>query len=118
MRSEEHTSELQSRLHLVCRLLLEKKKKKALAIHKLVPVRFLRRYFEAALEIRNAQLRTALFRLRACSHHLHLQSAVDRSRRAVMLAAADIWSFVAVKSESWDSYRLMRIRFGVDSDTL
>src|SRR2546422_8013456 len=26
--SEEHTSELQSRLHLVCRLLLEKKKKK------------------------------------------------------------------------------------------
>src|SRR2546429_1369695 len=28
-RSEEHTSELQSRLHLVCRLLLEKKKKEA-----------------------------------------------------------------------------------------
>src|SRR2546429_2641582 len=33
-RSEEHTSELQSRLHLVCRLLLEKKKKKAK--HKIV----------------------------------------------------------------------------------
>src|SRR2546422_4146579 len=31
-RSEEHTSELQSRLHLVCRLLLEKKKK-----HKIDP---------------------------------------------------------------------------------
>src|SRR2546422_8605481 len=29
LRSEEHTSELQSRLHLVCRLLLEKKKKKS-----------------------------------------------------------------------------------------
>src|SRR2546422_6687033 len=29
-RSEEHTSELQSRLHLVCRLLLEKKKTAAL----------------------------------------------------------------------------------------
>src|SRR5205809_3852143 len=29
-RSEEHTSELQSRLHLVCRLLLEKKKKRLL----------------------------------------------------------------------------------------
>src|SRR3989449_1179738 len=28
LRSEEHTSELQSRLHLVCRLLLEKKKRK------------------------------------------------------------------------------------------
>src|SRR2546422_5384917 len=33
-RSEEHTSELQSRLHLVCRLLLEKKKKK----QKILPV--------------------------------------------------------------------------------
>src|SRR5205809_3395672 len=33
-RSEEHTSELQSRLHLVCRLLLEKKKKKpTLVVH-------------------------------------------------------------------------------------
>src|SRR2546422_6419502 len=30
-RSEEHTSELQSRLHLVCRLLLEKKKCSAMA---------------------------------------------------------------------------------------
>src|SRR2546429_3217909 len=29
-RSEEHTSELQSRLHLVCRLLLEKKKHQSL----------------------------------------------------------------------------------------
>src|SRR5687768_17801937 len=29
-RSEEHTSELQSRLHLVCRLLLEKKKRASL----------------------------------------------------------------------------------------
>src|SRR5205809_6417384 len=32
VRSEEHTSELQSRLHLVCRLLLEKKKKKNIKI--------------------------------------------------------------------------------------
>src|SRR2546429_7135331 len=32
-RSEEHTSELQSRLHLVCRLLLEKKKTTNNAIH-------------------------------------------------------------------------------------
>src|SRR2546422_3461871 len=32
-RSEEHTSELQSRLHLVCRLLLEKKKKKIKAFN-------------------------------------------------------------------------------------
>src|SRR5687768_17909585 len=34
VRSEEHTSELQSRLHLVCRLLLEKKKKKKHNKHK------------------------------------------------------------------------------------
>src|SRR2546429_3586363 len=31
-RSEEHTSELQSRLHLVCRLLLEKKKRISLLL--------------------------------------------------------------------------------------
>src|SRR2546422_7302502 len=35
VRSEEHTSELQSRLHLVCRLLLEKKKKKRNVNHDL-----------------------------------------------------------------------------------
>src|SRR5256884_4010853 len=33
VRSEEHTSELQSRLHLVCRLLLEKKKRAAPPAH-------------------------------------------------------------------------------------
>src|SRR5690554_6994686 len=32
LRSEEHTSELQSRPHLVCRLLLEKKKEKTLSL--------------------------------------------------------------------------------------
>src|SRR2546422_5957973 len=39
-RSEEHTSELQSRLHLVCRLLLEKKKK---VIIDMKPVQYYRR---------------------------------------------------------------------------
>src|SRR2546429_3093882 len=34
-RSEEHTSELQSRLHLVCRLLLEKKKNNTQAPHRI-----------------------------------------------------------------------------------
>src|SRR5205809_5970701 len=33
-RSEEHTSELQSRLHLVCRLLLEKKKTQTTTNHR------------------------------------------------------------------------------------
>src|SRR5687768_18277019 len=37
-RSEEHTSELQSRLHLVCRLLLEKKKKKQISINPLTTI--------------------------------------------------------------------------------
>src|SRR2546429_3744712 len=42
-RSEEHTSELQSRLHLVCRLLLEKKKDMtAISIPTLELLRFLR----------------------------------------------------------------------------
>src|SRR2546422_4339221 len=40
VRSEEHTSELQSRLHLVCRLLLEKKKKK---------IQIQRRYIETRM---------------------------------------------------------------------
>src|SRR3712207_8762988 len=33
LRSEEHTSELQSRQYLVCRLLLEKKKKDVICVH-------------------------------------------------------------------------------------
>src|SRR2546429_1829493 len=37
-RSEEHTSELQSRLHLVCRLLLEKKKKTTTTKTHLTPI--------------------------------------------------------------------------------
>src|SRR5690348_18212486 len=37
LRSEEHTSELQSPVHLVCRLLLEKKKKKTNSLKRLTP---------------------------------------------------------------------------------
>src|SRR2546429_7241827 len=36
-RSEEHTSELQSRLHLVCRLLLEKKKTRCMQASSTLP---------------------------------------------------------------------------------
>src|SRR2546427_3228466 len=42
-RSEEHTSELQSQSNLVCRLLLEKKKKKKYRIEKLTIARYSRR---------------------------------------------------------------------------
>src|SRR2546429_5352710 len=41
-RSEEHTSELQSRLHLVCRLLLEKKKKPRQPINTATRVQYCR----------------------------------------------------------------------------
>src|SRR5690348_12589381 len=37
-RSEEHTSELQSPVHLVCRLLLEKKKQNCAKIHRLISI--------------------------------------------------------------------------------
>src|SRR2546429_6330694 len=43
-RSEEHTSELQSRLHLVCRLLLEKKKKTPTSCHLLLCAPYLPHY--------------------------------------------------------------------------
>src|SRR2546422_2207584 len=43
-RSEEHTSELQSRLHLVCRLLLEKKKKNNTSASADTPTRHTSRY--------------------------------------------------------------------------
>src|SRR5260370_25620234 len=43
VRSEEHTSELQSHLNLVCRLLLEKKKKKRITNQKQC-IRFIQKY--------------------------------------------------------------------------
>src|SRR2546429_5428679 len=47
-RSEEHTSELQSRLHLVCRLLLEKKKKKLNMNYVLIAISYIDRYREVS----------------------------------------------------------------------
>src|SRR5687768_18286621 len=49
-RSEEHTSELQSRLHLVCRLLLEKKKKVNL-IRKNIHHPHIKEYYQPAILI-------------------------------------------------------------------
>src|SRR2546429_4358785 len=52
-RSEEHTSELQSRLHLVCRLLLEKKKTRARTYDAIPPIlhaRLLRQIAPRSLE--------------------------------------------------------------------
>src|SRR2546429_5341233 len=46
-RSEEHTSELQSRLHLVCRLLLEKKKR-SYRIEQILDVHPLLAYLDCA----------------------------------------------------------------------
>src|SRR2546430_4220560 len=44
VRSEEHTSELQSQSNLVCRLLLEKKKKKILTAYTIQPIYFIHSY--------------------------------------------------------------------------
>src|SRR2546429_1817765 len=49
-RSEEHTSELQSRLHLVCRLLLEKKKKLLRSTYAHARNRFVHHYLEQMLD--------------------------------------------------------------------
>src|SRR5207253_4905876 len=61
LRSEEHTSELQSRGHLVCRLLLEKKKLACSSItnRMLSPIR------------RMKPSTTVRLRIRACKQHLH-----------------------------------------------
>src|SRR2546429_6039868 len=50
-RSEEHTSELQSRLHLVCRLLLEKKKTRLIVITVNVVREIARAVFSAAYNV-------------------------------------------------------------------
>src|SRR5207253_7424371 len=77
-RSEEHTSELQSRGHLVCRLLLEKKKKKdpqklARDQTTLIPqsVRFLTRYLRDLYTLRVYSAGFLSIRL------LHLELAIS-----------------------------------------
>src|SRR5207253_660154 len=64
VRSEEHTSELQSRGHIVCRLLLEKKNRMALKLH------------PASRAIK--QQPTATFFLSTTPIRISLHSAVDR----------------------------------------
>src|SRR2546429_2473170 len=54
-RSEEHTSELQSRLHLVCRLLLEKKKQKHSTITLLYFSHFLHGQLFSPLDFRSSR---------------------------------------------------------------
>src|SRR4029434_9007564 len=67
VRSEEHTSELQSHLNLVCRLLLEKKTPRQRAAHTLLPI-------HGATLTRAARARTQ--HPHACTHpltHTHSQ---------------------------------------------
>src|SRR2546422_1174254 len=76
-RSEEHTSELQSRLHLVCRLLLEKKKTKC------VPLSPPTRMYGHSLSMPRSRLprkpTVALTKPRACSPHSSAQTTRPRS---------------------------------------
>src|SRR5436305_10805716 len=55
-RSEEHTSELQSRPHLVCRLLLEKKKKKKKIYYAKLQIRFKYLYYSDHTQSRYASV--------------------------------------------------------------
>src|SRR2546429_7385039 len=48
-RSEEHTFELQSRLHLVCRLLLEKKKKLSQISHAILAITYVRQHLRLCI---------------------------------------------------------------------
>src|SRR2546429_3740486 len=67
-RSEEHTSELQSRLHLVCRLLLEKKKKKKKINHN----KKTKTYNNAAIiEKRHPQMNKSLSQERTIPESIH-----------------------------------------------
>src|SRR5258705_8903087 len=72
-RSEEHTSELQSLRHLVCRLLLEKKKNKANRTGAIVPIGFL---FLVSTLTRVASSSLCLFR----AHSSMVRSSRDRRR--------------------------------------
>src|SRR2546429_4487022 len=65
VRSEEHTSELQSRLHLVCRLLLEKKKNRRANAEPSV---------DSVPANHNARLQSSEFVLTILSHSLNAQS--------------------------------------------
>src|SRR5438105_7478655 len=58
LRSEEHTSELQSRVDLVCRLLLEKKKQRRDVIKENALFRKIQHLADQSLQILNVQLRT------------------------------------------------------------
>src|SRR5256884_629999 len=91
-RSEEHTSELQSRLHLVCRLLLEKKKNNNDAL----PIRHACQYAPIPLTIarlsatRDRQHRYSASSSAFCSAHLYnprdLRSLSDTSSMLLLLS--------------------------------
>src|SRR5687768_18092919 len=68
-RSEEHTSELQSRLHLVCRLLLEKKNKQEPLIRPILFYTPLPRYCLAPMLPINSRLGPFVWALPGQLHH-------------------------------------------------
>src|SRR2546430_9216007 len=76
-RSEEHTSELQSQSNLVCRLLLEKKKKKKYialeSTHNNSPVQILTRFSTLLYTIFLPYF--AMLSRRECSYHAHSRIA-------------------------------------------
>src|SRR2546429_5034416 len=68
-RSEEHTSELQSRLHLVCRLLLEKK---IVTLHEVIP-------FLLSMQISISSFQTHNVNICGRSRHFSRKISVTRN---------------------------------------
>src|SRR2546429_5271269 len=71
-RSEEHTSELQSRLHLVCRLLLEKK---IVTLHEVITIL-------VSMQISISSLQTHTVNRCGRSRHLARNLSLRRKRRS------------------------------------
>src|SRR2546429_6372393 len=77
LRSEEHTSELQSRLHLVCRLLLEKKKHFALITRTAIDCAASLNTFDSLIARLPADTPPQSFSPR--THHLHPSTTLPAS---------------------------------------
>src|SRR5689334_24131598 len=78
IRSEEHTSELQSQFHLVCRLLLEKKKNNLdIAVHDLISARIRTRFEHVARDQDNVTDVQRVFAHEMRKHHI---ARTDRHR--------------------------------------
>src|SRR2546429_366261 len=100
-RSEEHTSELQSRLHLVCRLLLEKKKNIMVTLHEVIT-------FLVSMQISISSLQTHTVNRCGRSRHLARKLSLRRQR-----SSPNVFEMVATESiTSISLIKLIRVSLG------